>query len=346
MPRGLDGFGEEALTEAHYFDSRKVPVYAPLVRALARLAEDDEVVQSALLTAWADREFVAVYHRPLLALAAIRWDALADPAHPLARHLRAVDPDEGAIADDAIRASFAGGRPLHDALRARTVQTNEVTRAIAWRLPLAVWKDDVVLVDLGCSGGLNLVADRVEVTWTDQDDRPVPLVDSRLVVRRIGLDRAPIDPRDEDARAWLRACLWPGQRERHERLERAVDEASRALEAGEMQLEAMEALAMPERLEKLAREGPRILAYQTVFAEYLPPATRDAYLAAMRAFVARHPARAIWAELERASDGSPGVELCVHTHDGDRVLLSCDYHPARCALSRERITPAGRTTRL
>jgi hypothetical protein len=262
-------------------------------------------------------------------------DALADPTHPLAPALRAVDPDASAVSDDALRESLGEGRPAREALRTRFVQTNEITRAIAWRLPLARFGSarDVALADLGCSAGLNLVADRVGLSWVDQDERPIALADTSPLVRRVGLDRAPIDPRDRDARAWLVACLWPGQRERHERLERALDEASRALESGEMQLEAKDALAMPARLEELARGGARVLAYQTVFRDYLPDATREAYLSEMRAFVARHPGRAIWTELEAAPKGSPGpAELVVHTHAGDEVVLSGEFHPTRVVM--------------
>jgi hypothetical protein len=118
-------------------------------------------------------------------------------------------------------------------------------------------------------------------------------------------------------------------------LDRALDQASRALDRGEVKLEAADARAMPERLEQLARAGARVLAYQTVFIDYLRPEAREAYVTAMRAFVGRHPGRAMWTELERASDGSAHAELRVHTHDADRVLLSCDYHPTRCVRSGE-----------
>jgi hypothetical protein len=337
MPRGLERFSEDASKQVHFFETRGVPVYAPLLSSLARLAQEDELVRSALLEAWGEREFTSVYDRPLLLLASIRKDALADPAHPLARALRATDPDASPVPDEALRAALAPGRPARASLRARFVQTNEVTRAIAWRLPLAALQGarDVTLVDLGCSAGLNLVADRLDSSWLDQDDRVIPLPPAGVVARRIGLDRAPIDARDPEEREWLRACLWPGQSERHERLDRALALAARALDAGEMTLEALDASAMPARLEELAADGGRVLAYQTVFSGYMPDEARDAYLAGMRAFVARHAGRAIWTELETAPKGAPGpAELRVHTHSGTNVVFSCEYHPTRCVLRR------------
>jgi hypothetical protein len=334
MPHGLDRFASDAEGQARFMESRRVAAYAPLLRALARLSESDDLVRGALLAAWSEREFSAVYDRPLLLLAAIRCDALADPAHPLAAALRAVDPDPSVISDAAIHEALAAGRAVHGSLRTRGVQTNEVTRAITWRLPLAAWAaaKDVVLVDLGCSAGLNLVADRVGLGWTDAGGAPLELAKTGGIVARVGFDREPVDPRDPAARAWLRACLWPGQRERHERLDRALDAACRALDAGELELGPCDAREMPSRLDALTARG-RVLAYQTVFIEYLPAETRSAYEAGMRAFLARHPERAMWTELEGAPRGSPGpAEIRVHTAAGDRVLASCEYHPTACAL--------------
>jgi hypothetical protein len=335
MPTGLEEFDEDAFVEARYFERHAIKVYGPLLRAFIRLARDDATVRGALLDAWSGREFTAVYERPLLLLAALRRDALADPAHPLSRALRTASPDETPLSDEALRDSLAEGRGAREALRTRFVQTNEVTRAVAWRLPLGAWQGErgVALVDLGCSAGCNLVADRLGLAWTDGGGAPLPLADTAGIAQRIGLDLSPVDPRDESTRAWLRACLWPGQTERHARLDRALDLASRALDLGEMTLERVEARDMPARLERLASSGARVLAYQTVFAEYLPGDVRAEYEAAMRAFVARHPGRAMWTELEHAEEGRPGpAELRVHTQAADRVLGSCEYHPTRLEL--------------
>jgi hypothetical protein len=330
MMRGLEGFAQHAEGQARFFASRGIAVYARMTRDLARLAESDAVVHGALEEAWADRAFSAEYERPLLLLASLRMDALADPAHPLARALAADGEDDARVDDRALRAALEPGRPARGSLRARFVQTNEVSRAIAWRLPLAAWAGapDVTIVDLGCSAGLNLVADRLDLAWRDGAGANILLAPTDGVVGRVGLDRSPVDVRRPSERAWLRACLWPGQKERDARLRGAMDEASRALDRGEMTLETVEAEAMPDVVEHHARRG-HVLAYQTVFSAYLAPLARAAYEEKMHAVLARNPGRVTWAELEGAPKGRPGpAELRVHTAAGTRVAASCEYHPS------------------
>ena len=51
-------------------------------------------------------------------------------------------------------------------------------------------------------------------------DRPVS------VVQRVGIDTHPLDPADPDDARWLRACLWPDQPERDQRLRTALEIAT------------------------------------------------------------------------------------------------------------------------
>lgn len=226
------------------------------------------------------------------------------------------------------------------------MQTNEVTRAIAWRLPLGLLPDDapVALVDLGCSAGLSLVADRLDLRWIDDHGAPITLVATDRVALRLGLDRAPIDARDLASSAWLRACLWPGQVERHARLDAALREARAALDTGALVLETCDALAMPARLEALSVSRPtmRVLACQTIFAEYLALPHRAAYEEEMSAWVSRHPGRAMWCAFETASrrdERDPPAELVVRVAArekcGAHVLARGDYHPTSLTLKNE-----------
>ena len=329
MRRGLAGFARDAEAQACFFEASGIRVYAELLRAVVRLVERDPAVAGVLEDAWRARDFSVAYERPLLLLASLRADALADAAHPLARAL-AISPFTADVHDEAIKDSLAPGRPALARLVHGFVQTNEVTRAIAWRLPLAPWKGarDVALVDIGCSAALNLVADRMELAWTDAAGAPIALVATECVRRRIGLDRAPIDARDEGARAWLRACLWPGQVARHARLDRALDLAARALDAGEIELRRVDAADVPRELSRIAEGAGRVLAYQTIFSSYLPAPERAVYEERMTAFVRANPERSMWAELEGAPRGRPGpAEVRLHTSAGMRVLGACDYHP-------------------
>ncbi|MDB4998149.1 MAG: hypothetical protein JWM74_5581 [Myxococcaceae bacterium] len=342
MPTGLEGFDDDAKGQAEFFVSRGVKVYARLLDTVVRLvAEREPLVRGALLEAWAGRAFHASYERPLLLLASLRQDAMSTPHHPLAGAIGSDSSGDAAISADDVVASFATHAPAREALAHRFVQTNEVTRAIAWRLALGRFPagKPVHLVDLGCSAGLNLVADRIELGWTGANGGPMPLPKTDAVTARIGLDRSPIDPRRDAERAWLRACLWPGQTDRRRRLDAALEAASAAMTRGEMSLHSRTALAMPEFLEEhaasKAARGAAVLAYQTVLTSYLEPAERAAYLAAMGAW-SRGGAEGerLWIELEDAPrDATDGpAELRAHGKGGTLVLGHGEYHPSTIRL--------------
>ncbi len=140
----------------------------------------------------------------------------------------------------------------------RTVQTNEVGRSAGLRLALAELEVDrpVALIDVGCSAGLNLLVDRfrLEARFADGSLRIHPpttnLTNGRSgatvgppsdvvvrtsfdgadaggdaippIARRCGIDLAPLDVHDERDARWLRACVWPSDIDRHERLAAAL----------------------------------------------------------------------------------------------------------------------------
>jgi hypothetical protein len=337
MPRGLEGISEEAQTQLAYFELRGVSAYTALLGRIAALLEPGGPLRERVLAAWADREFSAVYERPLLLCAALRFDALADPAHPLAPAIGA-GPVIGPAEDGAVIASFTPA--VLERLKNWLVQTNEVSRAIAWLLPLDLLREseEVVLVDIGCSAGLNLVGDRVEQAWTDAAGAPLIPSPSRRIVRRLGLDRAPVDAADPVQAAWLRACVWPGQLDRQRRLEEALARVREARDAGELGLEALDAVEIPARLGRLAAEHPRatVLAYQSVVRQYLRKEARKTYEDGMRAWLRAEPRRAVWVELEASRDGRPGpAEIRAHAGEATYILASCDYHPATLVVRRE-----------
>jgi hypothetical protein len=329
---GLDGFEAEAAAQCAYFESRS-PSHAAVLRVAAELLAEPGEVRSSVLAAWGDRIFRARYERPLLLCAALRFDALRDPAHPLASWLAREPPDACAIHVDAVRAAMLLPSALAS-MQGRFVQTNEVTRACVWRLPLGSVAQErpCILADLGCSAGLNLIADRLDLAWRQADGTPVEVRPARIV-RRIGFDRAPVDPRDEDATGWLRACIWPGQVERLRRFEQAVRCAREGLDRGEMSIEIADATEMPARLARLMSTEAVVFAYQTLVLDYLLPAIRDPYQAAMRAWVLAHPRRAVWAEFERSSAAAPAgpAEIRVHFAANAELLTlrlaEGEYHP-------------------
>jgi hypothetical protein len=126
-------------------------------------------------------------------------------------------------------------------VREHGVQTNEVQRS--WvLLPLflhAVGGQDVHVVELGASAGLNLVFDRYRYRYeagewgpadaplelTGEERRPLPaeLLARGLRVRsRVGIDLDPVDVSTDEGARLLRSFVWAGQEERLARLDQAI----------------------------------------------------------------------------------------------------------------------------
>lgn len=119
------------------------------------------------------------------------------------------------------------------------VQTNEVQRSWAL-LPgfLHLWDGRPFdLVELGPSGGLNLLWDRyryryssgewgdgpLELVGDDRTPPPAELLQRRVrVARRRGIDRSPVDVTTEEGARLLQSFVWADQTERLERLRRAI----------------------------------------------------------------------------------------------------------------------------
>jgi hypothetical protein len=138
-------------------------------------------------------------------------------------------------------------------------QTNEVLRS-AQIFPALGWaqactRRSLGLIEVGTSAGLLLHADRYGYVYEFEDGATleaggntadgVPLLHSPVsgaatpktlapfvtrelrVTSRVGLDLNPLDPADPEARAWLRALVWPEHAERRARLDAALDHAAR-----------------------------------------------------------------------------------------------------------------------
>lgn len=255
------------------------------------------------------------------------------------------------MTEAALAAALDGSREgVFDALAHRGVQTNETSRAIAWLWPAALARagdeaHPLALADVGASAGLNLVADALPPVWVATDGGPLELARDVRPVTRLGLDPSPLDAfRAADAR-WLRACIWPGERAREERL----DAALAAFHAARVRPDApviipVAATSVPARLNLLsgAEMSALVLAYQSLMRDYLEPAERAAYEAGMRGWLGAHPSgRALWMELEpveRAPAGAPGA-LVAHVRAPwgevrDLELARCTLHPLRLEVRR------------
>lgn len=124
-------------------------------------------------------------------------------------------------------------------------QTNEPARSAAftgafsivseaYRLPLHVH-------EVGASAGLNLLADRVRITWLGgargPQGSPLVLEDAWTgdplppdvapdIVARVAVDLAPVDVTTTEGRLHLTSFVWPDQTERFERLRAAYELAA------------------------------------------------------------------------------------------------------------------------
>ena len=219
----------------HHFGRTTAP-RAPLYSRLsAAIAEDAEVVH--LLTSAPEPQQI-----PVLFFAAVHSLLLAGEGSELAAYY----PNLAAtpLSTDPwpeFRAFVIDHEPeLRDLISRKSTQTNEVGRCASFLPALGMVADEcgpLALVDVGTSGGLNLLLDRfsyeylpggnvgthadVHLACGTRGDVPVPsgIPDIRVA---IGIDRNPIDVTDEDEARWLEACVWPDQLDRFERLVSAI----------------------------------------------------------------------------------------------------------------------------
>jgi hypothetical protein len=349
--RAIDDIARELRTQADFLRDHE-PVYE---RALALFTEALRSEFGARLEAlWAGRTFNASYERPLLLLAALRYDALCEgPAHPLHAALAHPTPQRAAVTSAAFAAALSPERTrFSSALRERFVQTNETTRAVSWLWPThLLWslgeQRSLALIDLGTSAGLNLIADGLPALWTDSHGAPIPIGPRPPIALRLGLDIAPLDVRHHDDAMWLRACVWPSDRARLARLEEAI--ALFIAKNGSSAVPRLEACSLPNAPARLASIRDELLVFcvQTIVRDYLAPADRELYEARMREFLLRRPpCSAVIAELEvdpnntEPSERSAGIVLRFKTRNDelhDRLIARTHPHPRRLYAEAEAI---------
>ncbi|WP_447003768.1 DUF2332 domain-containing protein [Saccharothrix isguenensis] len=202
-------------------------------RVAVALSESDEALRAV-------EAAPARKRHPAVILAALHDLALAGRAPELAAAYAAGDGDAaaGAAIGTLLRMTDA---VVATAVRRQT-RTNETGRCAVLYPAIAeaahrVGATAVGLIDVGCSAGLNLNVDRVAITYGSRrslgdpsspvrlsasivGDLPVPTRAMPEVVARVGVDLEPLDVTDPDDARWLRACLWPDQPDRPERVGR------------------------------------------------------------------------------------------------------------------------------
>lgn len=177
--------------------------------------------------------------QPALILAALHDLALAGRAPALASAYASGDAEAAAAV--AIETLVSMTDAVVALAGRRKTQTWESGRCAVLYPAIAeaahrVGSRAIGLIDVGCSTGINLGVDRVGVTYSDgqtlgDPSSPVQLSASIVrdhsvperaipeVVARVGIDVDPVDVTDADDARWLRACVWPDQKEQAARLD-------------------------------------------------------------------------------------------------------------------------------
>ena len=246
--------------------------------------------------------------------------------------------------DEDLRAAWEDlVRDHGDELRAgmdREVQTNEVARAAGLGLAQATTGfDSARVVELGCSGGLNLRLDRFRIDLGaallgDHDGavRLVPAVegsvpaDLRLprVTARVGIDPHPIDATTEDGRLTLLSFVWPDQSERFERLAAALDVA-RVVPA-----DLRRTVDTAGELESVLAADVATVVQHSIVWQYLPTGVRWAVTGVIEAAGERATDEAplAWIRFEPDEWDRSRVAVWLRTWPGgaDRLVAHADYH--------------------
>ncbi len=208
-------------------DYERLPFYSALLHEL----EQDPLALALLASVRIEQR------NPMLVLAALQLAALRDhpilgPIYDDARHGELGEPESAA--KRVVDVLHDTPELVRDELW-RSTQTNEPGRSAVIQAvvaDLAEGATAVNVIEVGTSAGINLYFDKFTVRDHDDGtpltlvcedvtplDRSRPMPDVRT---RIGIDPNPLLLASEEDRQWLKACLWPEQRRRHERFDAIV----------------------------------------------------------------------------------------------------------------------------
>ncbi|MBK6520218.1 MAG: DUF2332 family protein [Polyangiaceae bacterium] len=214
------------------------------------------------------------------------------------------------------------------------------------------------LFDIGASAGLNLVAEAVEVRWRRSTGASLSVARDLDIRRRTGFDPRPLDVTRAEDRDWLKACVWPEQRARLERLDAAIAAFPKASPRPELLL--LRGSSAPAKLEAATEGHPgrardRVPdARQRLHALRRARRVRGGHARVARARPARatrlvhprargHPrARPVVRERRSRGDGRSGREGQARANElppGDDRRRRRSRSPTRRAAPRE-LTPA------
>jgi hypothetical protein len=208
-------------------DRARLPYYSQLIDALADSATACQLLE----------ETRPEQRNPMLILATLHYGALRgdEVLSPLYEGIGTLTPEHFATAVVERLETRPG---LVRAELHRATQTNEpgrsaVTGAVLRELKLR-GVNDVHLIDVGTSMGLNLYPDHYRVNVDDPNDpsilemldiySSVPDGPLPTIHERVGIDLNPLDPEEPDDVVWLEACLWPEEPQRAARFRAILDQ--------------------------------------------------------------------------------------------------------------------------
>ena len=281
---------------------------------------------------------------PNLWLAALHDRVLAGAGPGLRAYFASVGgtrPPDAALADHLESFVREEQAALLDSIRTRRTQTNEIGRcAVLWpamrQIAARRGASDIALLDLGCSAGLNLGVDRYGYVYSHETEavsraggrllRPAsrsramapPTLHCRsvgpvglpaaqpapAVVARLGIDPAPVDVNDAAALRWLRACIWPNDTDRAQRLLRAAALARR--ERWPVRTEADCMAAIEPWLDGLP-PGVLPVVFNSWVLHYFEPAALAAHVQRMQDLVVRRGVAWLSAEGPHVRIGAPAA---------------------------------------
>ncbi len=308
-------------------------LYASLFNIIGKWIEDGSEIGPWLIEVSKER---SPFDVTLLTMAGLHESVLSQ--HPATAKLSAYYPSVGGTqpADEHLSAILAEAMPnlkeiIGRVIKTATVQTNETGRGSIWLMPLTFtgW-DEVELLDLGASAGLNLLAGRRCYEFVSANSgKPIVQLGSGepegLVVQTSGefgtleslaagytlptitartgvdLNPFPIDGKSDELR--LTSYVWADQLERIERLRRALailqdnKNSAAPVQLGKVELPG----ELPPFLERLPRSNRPLVIYNTYITQYFKD-QRPEFDAALIAWAQAQQRPVLWLQWEPRVD--------------------------------------------
>ncbi len=304
-------------------DYERLPFYSALLHEL----ENDTLALELLASVRYEQR------NPMLVLAVLHLAGLTGhetlgPIYNDVRHGALEDPKEAA-------------RQIMDVVHAdpdlvrgqlwRSTQTNEPGRSAVIQAVVADVAgphDAINLIEVGASAGINLYFDQFPVRAADDGHRLTlvcedlsPVDRSRAMPKvhsRVGIDPQPLDLDNEEDRLWLKACLWPEQRRRHERFDAIVDARASWPRATMLRGSATECI---DEAFALSDDDVMTVVMNTWSAFYFTPDERAAYFEEITRRCAR--GNVAWISMESTMVKWPNVEVdeAAHHRAASQVIL-------------------------